>query len=130
MDRKQLGSQLILLVDDNRNALLIMERILQLKGYSVQAYHSGEEALEAAERWQPAVVILDLAMPGRDGYSVCRSIRAQAWGKRMYLIALSGYGSPDDQRLSQQAGFDIHLIKPVDWARLTQLLDQALTNLP
>ena len=128
MESGQPGSRLILLVDDNPNALLLMERILQLKGYRVQACHSGAEALAAADRLRPAVVVLDLAMPGMDGYSVCRSIRAQAWGKPMHLIALSGYSSADDQRLSQQAGFDVHLIKPVDWGQLTSLLDQALGN--
>ena len=128
MDREQPESQLILLVDDNTDALLLMERILQLKGYSVRACYNGEEALAAADRWRPAVVILDLAMPDRDGYSVCRLIRAHEWGKRMHLIALSGYSSADDQQLSQHAGFDAHLIKPVDWAKLIQLLDQALAN--
>ncbi len=119
---------LILLVDDNQDATLIMERMLQLKGYRVHCCHSGQEALEATERLRPAVVILDLAMPGLDGYEVCRRLRAQGWGVPMRLIALSGYHSEADQVLSYQAGFNAHLVKPVDWRHLTKLLDEGMAK--
>jgi CheY-like chemotaxis protein len=116
----------ILLVDNNRDAAIIMERMLQLKGYPVHSCHSGQDGLDTAERLHPAVIILDLAMPGLDGYEVCQRLRAQSWGASIRLIALSGYSSEADQALSAQMGFDAHLVKPVDWRSLTKLLDERL----
>ncbi|GAB4023192.1 response regulator [Spirosoma koreense] len=125
---KPTANGLILLVDDNQDATLIMSRMLQVNGYRVHTCHSGQEGLEATEQLRPAVVVLDLAMPGLDGYTVCQQIRAQPWGSSIRLIALSGYGSPTDQTLTRQSGFDAHLVKPVDWTSLTRLLDQWLAG--
>lgn len=115
-----------MLVDDNRDATLLMERLLQLKGYSVHAYHDGQAGLEAAERLRPDAVLLDLSMPDPDGYAVCRLIRSQPWGKSMLVIAVSGYGSEKDQQRSYEVGFDRHLIKPVDFGALLKLLAERL----
>lgn len=117
---------LILVVDDNRDAVTLLERLLQLKGYAVHTCFNGQTALEAAERLRPAGILLDLAMPDMDGFTVCRFIRAQSWGTNMLIIALSGYSSRLDQQRSQEVGFDRHLVKPVDFGTLTGLLTERL----
>jgi CheY-like chemotaxis protein len=119
---------LILLVDDNQDATLLMERLLQLKGFLVHTCRNGQAGLAAAERLRPVAVLLDLSMPDLDGYTVCRLIRAQAWGESMLLIAVSGYSSAADQQRSYEAGFDKHLIKPADFGLLTRLLTERLST--
>jgi len=116
----------LLVVDDNRDAVTILQRLLQLKGYAVQSCFDGPAGLAVAERLQPDGILLDLAMPGMDGFSLCQAIRARPWGARLLLIALSGYSSMADQQRSQAAGFDLHLTKPVDFAALTRLLNERL----
>ncbi|WP_338875711.1 response regulator [Spirosoma sp. SC4-14] len=120
--------EVILLIDDNQDAAMLMERMLQLKGYRAHVCHDGQTGLEAAERLRPAVIIMDLAMPDMDGFTVCQRIRAQPWGRQMMLVALSGYSSQADQELSRQAGFNAHLIKPADWPILIKLLEQGLAT--
>lgn len=122
----QSAEPLILVVDDNQDAVTLLERLLQIKGYSVHTCYNGQAALEAAERLRPAGILLDLAMPDMDGFTVCRLIRAQPWGAQMLLIALSGYSSEADRQRSQEAGFDRHLTKPVDFAALIELLKEQL----
>ncbi|WP_018622196.1 response regulator [Spirosoma luteum] len=117
---------LILIVDDNRDATLLLGRLLELSGYTVHTCNDGQAGLEAAEQLRPVGVLLDLAMPGLDGYAVCRLIRAQPWGERMLLIAVSGYSSETDQQRSYEAGFDWHLVKPVHFDTLTGLLLERL----
>jgi len=124
----QRTERLVLIVDDNQDAVLLLERILQLKGYATHTCYDGQSGLEAAERLRPSVVLLDLAMPKLDGYAVCRAIRAQSWGTQMMIIAQSGYGSAADQQRSKEAGFDMHLTKPVDFAALIRLLGDRLTT--
>ena len=84
--------------------------------------HDGHSALDAAERHRPGVVLLDIGLPALNGYDVCRRIRHEPWGKSMVLIALTGWGQDEDRRRSQEAGFDGHLVKPVDHTRLLSLL--------
>ncbi len=81
---------LILIVDDNRDAALLLGRMLQLKRYAIHTCHNGPSGLEAAERPRPSVVLLDLAMPDLDDYAVCRAIRAEPWGAHLLIIAQSG----------------------------------------
>ena len=81
------------------------------------------QALEAATRLRSDVVLLDIGMPGMDGYEVARRIRSQAWGRDTTLVALTGWGQETDRRRSREAGFDSHCIKPLDLQRLTSLLD-------
>ena len=82
---------------------------------------SGHEGIELATSATPDIALIDLGLPGRDGYEVARTIRA-ALGKDITLIALTGYGSPDDRRRTEQAGFDAHLVKPLDPAALPGIL--------
>ncbi len=117
----------ILVVDDNPDATVSLGMLLQMSGHEVFVAHDGPEAIQAAGQHHPDVVLLDLRLPGLDGYEVCRRIRAQDWGAGMTLIAVTGGGDPEDERAFRQQGFDAHLVKPVDFAALTHLLD-ALTS--
>lgn len=116
----------VLVVDDNRDAATTLALLLKLIGNDVHTRFDGQAGAEAAESWRPQVVILDISMPIMDGYQACQFIRGQPWGKAMTLIALSGYGQADDIQRSIEAGFDAHLVKPVDLAVLKDLLASAL----
>jgi signal transduction histidine kinase len=112
----------ILLADDNRDALETMARLLQLGGHEIYKAVDGVQALEAATRVRPDLVLLDIGMPGMDGYEVARRIRSQPWGRAARLVALSGWGQESDRKRSREAGFDTHCIKPLDPQRLSMLL--------
>jgi CheY-like chemotaxis protein len=115
----------ILVVDDMRDNADSLALLLGLDGNEVQTAYDGLAAIEAAERFRPDVVLLDIMMPKLNGYDACRRIREQPWGKDMMLIALTGWGQEEDQRRTQEAGFDSHLVKPVDPAAFNELLDSA-----
>jgi PAS domain S-box-containing protein len=112
----------ILVVDDNRDAGESLSLLLRFFGADVFTVHNGPAALEAIPNYQPAVVLLDIGMPGMDGYEVARRIRQQAEGREAILIALTGWRQEEDQRRSREAGFDYHLVKPVDLGALQALL--------
>jgi signal transduction histidine kinase len=112
----------ILVADDNVDALDSTTRLLQLGGHEVFGATDGGLALEAAERHLPEVVLLDVGMPVLDGYEVARRIRAAPWGQRLRLVAITGWGQESDRRRSKEAGFDSHLVKPVDPRKLAALL--------
>ena len=98
---------------------------LTMMGLESRVAADGIEALELARTHRPDAILLDLGMPGRDGYEVCREIRAQPWGASMLVIALTGWGREEDRRRTKEAGFDQHLVKPVDYAALMGLLSIA-----
>jgi signal transduction histidine kinase len=117
----------ILVADDNADALESLATLLFLDGHEVYRAADGAAAMEAAERWRPEVVLLDIGMPGANGYEVARYIRKQPWGHSMVLVALTGWGQESDRRRSQEAGFNTHLTKPVDPTVLNELLARAGT---
>lgn len=112
----------ILVVDDNQDSADSLTLFLRLAGNEVDTAYDGEEAVEAAERLRPDVVLLDIGMPRLNGYDACRRIRSETWGRDMTLIALTGWGQEEDRRRTLESGFDAHLVKPVDTARLMTLL--------
>jgi signal transduction histidine kinase len=112
----------ILIADDNNDALESLATLLQLGGHEVFTATNGGTALQSVERHLPEVVLLDIGMPLLDGYEVARRIRAQPWGQRITLVALTGWGQDSDRRRSREAGFDSHLVKPLDLETLTDLL--------
>ena len=118
------GKQPLLLIDDNADAALTLAMLLKLKGYLVHTRTSGRTGLEAAEQLRPTAILLDLGMPDLDGYETCRLLRQQPWGKQVPVIALTGYGQDEDKQRTKEAGFDAHLVKPVDLAALLQQLAQ------
>lgn len=113
----------ILLVDDNADTLLSLGMLLKHKGYEIHSRTSGEEGLVAAEILKPNVLLLDLGMPGMDGYETCRQIRSQPWGRDLFIVAVSEYGQKEDQRKAEEAGFNRYLTKPVSLEVLLQLLN-------
>jgi signal transduction histidine kinase len=112
----------ILLADDNRDALDSLATLLQCDGHEVHTAADGAEALEVAAECHPDVVLLDIGMPKLDGYEVAKRIRAEPWGKKAVLIALTGWGQDEDRRRSREVGFDSHLVKPLDPEALSTLL--------
>ena len=112
----------VLVADDNRDGAEIMALLLQQYGYDVSVAHTGTEAFAMATRTLPEVAILDIGMPGMNGYEVARRIRAEDWGKKMMLIALTGWGQEEDKKKAFDAGFDHHLIKPIDPDALEALM--------
>ena len=117
----------VLVVDDNRDAASSLALLLQIAGHETSRAHDGPGALEAAEKERPEVILLDIGLPTLNGYEVCRRIRAQSWGTSVVLIALTGWGQEEDRRRSHEAGFDGHLVKPVEYAELRTLLDRLQT---
>lgn len=114
--------QRILVVDDNHDAAESMRIILSSLGADVQVANDGPQALDAFETYHPAVVILDIGMPGMDGYEVARIIRAKHPDRHAAIIALTGWGREEDRRKSRESGFDHHLVKPADIGALRALL--------
>jgi PAS domain S-box-containing protein len=112
----------ILVVDDNRDGAASLAMLLSLTGHDARTAHDGLEAVELAEAFRPEVIVLDIGLPKLNGYDACRRIREQAWGKTMVIIAATGWGQEEDRRRSTEAGFDAHLVKPVDLAALHGLV--------
>jgi CheY-like chemotaxis protein len=123
--RGQPAGRRVLVVDDNRDAAESLALLLRLKRHEVQVAYDGPEALEAARRHHPEVVVLDIGLPRMDGYEVARRLRQEPGLEKTTLIALTGYGRDEDRRRSQEAGFDRHLTKPVDPLELMNLLTRA-----
>ena len=126
-DRGEPVKRRILLADDNNDALESLATLLQLGGHDVVTASNGALALECAERHRPEVMLLDIGMPIVDGYEVARRVRVQPWGRRITLVALTGWGQDSDRRRSREAGFDSHLVKPLDMDKLTELLERLPT---
>ena len=114
----------ILVVDDNVDTARGMARLLKLVGHSVATAHSGPEAIETARQHRPEVVLLDIGLPGMSGYEVAARLRQEESCQGALIIAVSGYGQEDDRRRSRKAGFDHHLLKPLDHDALLELLVQ------
>lgn len=113
----------VLVADDNRDAADSMQRILALFGHEVQVAYDGSTALRLGEQFRPRVALLDIGMPGTNGYEVARALR-RSQGPRVTLVAVTGWGQEADRRRSSEAGFDHHLTKPVDPGTLNHLLAQ------
>jgi PAS domain S-box-containing protein len=115
-------SRRVLVVDDNRDVAASLAMMLSLMGHDTRTAHDGFEAVELAEAFRPDVVLLDLGLPKLNGYDACQRIRQEQWGKGLYIVAVTGWGQEEDRRRSQEAGFDQHLVKPVDLATLDRIL--------
>jgi CheY-like chemotaxis protein len=117
-----LSRRRVLVVDDNRDAADSLGVLLNLLGADVRVVYSGAAALEALDAYRPAVVLLDIGMPGMDGHEVAQWVRQRSEYRDVTLIALTGWGQADDLRRTRAAGFDFHLIKPTDVNTLETLL--------
>jgi signal transduction histidine kinase len=116
------GTLRILVADDNEDAADTLAMLLEVLGHSVELAHDGEAAVAAASAFDPQLVLLDIGMPKLNGYEACRKIRELPGGAAMTLVAITGWGQPEDRRRSREAGFDQHLVKPVDPGALADLV--------
>ncbi|HEX4023450.1 MAG TPA: ATP-binding protein [Steroidobacteraceae bacterium] len=112
----------VLVVDDNRDAVLTLRMLLELEGGQIECAYDGTDALDKGRAFRPELILLDIGMPGIDGYDTCNAIRREPWGRDATIIALTGWGQQADRERASQAGFDAHLVKPVDPATLATLL--------
>jgi PAS domain S-box-containing protein len=116
------GKRRILIVDDNRDAATSLGMMLRLMGNETHTANDGLAAIEAAESFRPDLILLDIGLPKMNGYDACRVIRQQPWSNGMIIVALTGWGQEGDRLRSAQAGFDHHLVKPVELDTLAKLL--------
>jgi CheY-like chemotaxis protein len=115
----------VLVVDDNQDSARSLAQLLKLSGHESRVAYDGAEAIDAAEQFRPQVVLLDIGLPKVNGFDVCRHIRQQEWGREALLVALTGWGQTEDRQKTQKAGFDQHLVKPIDFTELTKLLTRS-----
>ena len=116
----------LLIVDDNRDATNGLATLLASEGLEIRTAHDGLEALKVAESFRPDVIVMDIGLPNLTGYEVARRIRGQPWGKDIVLIALTGWGQAESRNKSREAGFNHHLVKPVETESLARLLSESL----
>jgi len=113
----------IVIADDNEDSAQSFAMLLSFSGHEVKIAHDGAEALDAVRNFRPDVAFLDIGMPGLTGYEVAQAVRAEPWGSEVTLIAVTGWGQPDDKQRAHTAGFDRHLVKPIDPDEVDRLLD-------
>jgi len=118
----------ILVVDDNRDAADNLALLCRMSGHVVDVAYDGITALELAPAFHPDVVLLDIGLPVRDGYAVARELR-RTYTRPLHIVAMTGYGSDEDRRRSRDAGFDLHLVKPIEPCELLDLLSRPLEML-
>jgi CheY-like chemotaxis protein len=119
------GGQRILVVDDNRDAAISLGMMLKLMGHEVRTAHDGVSGIETAAEFHPDIILLDIGMPRLNGFDAAKQIREQPWGHDVTLVALTGWGQDQDRRRSEEAGFDFHIVKPVEPAALEKLVADA-----
>jgi CheY-like chemotaxis protein len=121
----------ILIVEDNRDARTTMRMLLTMAhGHTVYEASDGTSGVRSALELKPDIALIDLGLPDLDGYEVARRIRAALHGHAITLVALTGYGTPEDRRLTHEAGFDVHLVKPVESAELTKIFEAVARDRP
>jgi len=112
----------ILIVDDNQDGADSLAMVLKMMGNDARTAYDGKEGVELAEEFRPEVVLFDIGMPKLNGYEACRLIRKQPWGRKVIVIAVTGWGQDDDRQRSHDAGFDHHMVKPVDPQAVMKML--------
>jgi CheY-like chemotaxis protein len=112
------GACRVLIVDDNVDAAEMMGALLETRGHSVRIAHDADSALAAARDFAPSAAVLDIGLPGTDGYELARRLRSDARTREMRLVALTGWGQDGDRARARDAGFDAHLTKPADPDRI------------
>ncbi len=121
--RLPVSARRILVVDDNKDAGRSLGLLLKISGHEVHFAFDGLEAIEKAEEVQPELILLDIGLPKMNGYDVCREVRTRSWGQKIVMVALTGWGQAEDRRKSREAGFDRHLVKPIEHDELTRILE-------
>ena len=113
----------VLLVDDNADSSEPLSLLLQAKGHETRVSTDGEEAIHVADDFRPTCVVLDLGLPRMDGYEVARRLRERPYGEELVLVALTGWAGRDVRTKAADAGFDYHLVKPVNWEELERIVE-------
>jgi CheY-like chemotaxis protein len=113
----------IVVADDNEDSAQSFAMLLSFSGHEVRIAHDGEQALDTMRNFRPDVAFLDIGMPLLSGYEVAEAVRAEPWGRAMKLIAVTGWGQADDKQRARTAGFDQHLVKPIDPSDVDRLLE-------
>lgn len=124
-DARPAARRVILVVDDNHDSASTLGSLLELLGHRAHVAYDGPHALEAARKYRPEIIFLDIGLPGISGYEVARRLRADEVGKNARIVALSGYGTIEDKERSMSVGFDAHIVKPIDIEELNSILRQA-----
>ena len=124
----QATSRKVLVVDDLQASADTLKVLLELEGFVVRVANDGATALTVAQEFEPDVLILDIGLPGMDGFEVARQLRSRPESKNAVLIALTGYGEAESRLRSQQAGFDHHVVKPADIDFLLSIVSQPLAD--
>ena len=112
----------VCIIDDNIDGAASLGMYLEMLGHEVRVFNSGPKALESLRANLPQVIFLDIGLPGMNGYEVARAIRSMPRGKEPLVAAVTGWGTEDDKRKTAEAGFDIHLTKPIDVAEVERLV--------
>jgi CheY-like chemotaxis protein len=115
----------VLVVDDSVDAAESLAMLLEFEGHEIHKAHDGADAVRTAERLRPDIVLMDIGLPVLNGYEACRRIRSQAWGEAIIMVAITGWGQEEDREQSEEAGFDLHLVKPVDHDELLRVVASA-----
>jgi two-component system, OmpR family, response regulator len=118
-------SHRVLLVDDNADSSEPLSLLLQTRGHETRISTDGEEAIALADDFRPDCVVLDLGLPRMDGYEVARRLRERPYGAEIVLVALTGWAGKDVRTKAAEAGFDYHLVKPVNWEELERIVETA-----
>jgi PAS domain S-box-containing protein len=121
-DERADSTRRLLIVDDLRDSADSLAALMRIKGHEVHTAYEGETAVALAGQLHPDVMLLDIGLPKLSGYDVCRLVREQPGGDAIFIVAVTGWGQPGDRRRTEEAGFDWHLVKPVDGATLADLL--------
>lgn len=119
----------VLLVEDNKDTLATVAAVLRYEHYEVITALDGLTALEMAKLSPPDVALLDIGLPGMDGYELARALRQQAAGRKLYIAAITGYGTPADKQRALKAGFDAHITKPAHPFAIIRLLEEFASKL-
>lgn len=113
----------IVIADDNDDSAQSFAMLLSFSGHEVRIAHDGAEALSVVREFRPDFAFLDIGMPGLTGYEVAQAVRAESWGQGIKLIAVTGWGQAEDRNRAHSAGFDRHMVKPIDPDEIDRLLD-------
>ena len=114
----------MLVVDDHKDGADTLRAALVHSGHDVAVAYDGAEGVECARHFNPQVILMDLGMPGMDGFEAARQIRSETINSRLRIVAVTGWGSSDDRARTREAGFDAHLTKPIAFEFLNDMLDE------
>jgi CheY-like chemotaxis protein len=112
----------VLVADDNRDSAQTLAMVLDVMGHETRLANDGLQAVAIAAEFEPDIVLLDIGMPKLNGYEACRQIRAQPWARDVVMVAVTGWGHDEDRRRSKSAGFDLHLVKPLDPVEVERMM--------